>query len=194
MWWAIKANWYWIFTLTVWIYSRKACMTCELSVINCKRQTIFVRRMQEELLARLALDHAEQLRGLSSQLLLLEAGLCRKQKDIRTLLNNRDTCVLRQSRTIRALQRRLADSGLDSSLPDSDDLDVVADNDSDSAVVLEDGTTMDLQLVLPLSSVLRYNSATAAVQRSISDATKFSSSGKRIKLKNVKRSQPNILF
>jgi hypothetical protein len=125
----------------------------------------------------LARDHAEQLRGLSSQLLLLEAGLCRKQKDIRTLLNNRDNCVLRQSRTIRALQRRLADSGLDSSLPDSDDLETVADNDSDSAVVLEDGTTMDLQLVLPLSSVLRYNSATAAVQRSISDATKFSSSG-----------------
>ncbi|XP_059481518.1 uncharacterized protein LOC132200225 [Neocloeon triangulifer] len=132
-------------------------------------------KAQEEMMAKLAREHAEQLKGLSSQLLLLEAGLCRKQKEIRTLLMNRDKCVMRQSRTIRVLQQRLADSGLDPSLLDTNEVDLAADNDS--AVVLEDGSAMDLQLALPLSSVLRYNSTTAAVQRSISDATKFSSSG-----------------
>ncbi|KAF4523401.1 hypothetical protein B566_EDAN013484 [Ephemera danica] len=146
---------------------------------------------QEELLARLARDHAEQLRGLSSQLLLFEARLCRRQKDIRMLLSSRENCISRQARTIRALQARpelylimLSEAGLDATLPDSEDSDSNTitglgggDNDSDSAVIMEDGSAMDLQLVLPLSSVLRYNSANAAVQRSISDATKFSSSG-----------------
>lgn len=39
-------------------------------------------KLQEDLVARLTREKAEQLRTLSSQLLLFESRLCRKQKEI----------------------------------------------------------------------------------------------------------------
>ncbi|XP_011506203.1 PREDICTED: uncharacterized protein LOC105368780 [Ceratosolen solmsi marchali] len=64
-------------------------------------------KLQEELVARLTRENAEQLRSLSSQLLLFESRLCRKQKEIETNLAQREAIILRQQRVIRQLQNKL---------------------------------------------------------------------------------------
>lgn len=108
--------------------------------------------MQEELVARLTREKAEQLRSLSSQLLLFESRLCRKQKEIEANLAQREAIILRQQRVIKQLQSKLRfvmelGSGTGSlasraTLRDSppcdpfDRLDSLGD--SDSAVVLEE--------------------------------------------------------
>lgn len=83
---------------------------------------------------------SDQLNSLTSQLLLLESRLRRKQKHIGSILSQRELKLLRQEKIIEALSSRLVDHGLDTVDPagsghytDFDSL-----NDSDSAVVLED--------------------------------------------------------
>lgn len=78
----------------------------------------------------------EQLNALTSQLLLLESRLRRKQKQIANVLCQREVTILRQQKIIDALSSRLVDHGLDTCEPNYADFDSL--NDSDSAVVLED--------------------------------------------------------
>lgn len=90
--------------------------------------------LQEEILARMARERAEQLRTLSSKLLLFESRLCRKQHDISILLAQRESVIVKQQRIIKQLQTRLSDAGVD--WADENNLDSL--NDSDSAVIMED--------------------------------------------------------
>lgn len=96
--------------------------------------------LQEEASARADLTRSSHLSQLSSQLLLLEARLLRKRRDIDMLLGQRDTTIARQARAISLLQSRLSDAGLDATADVELDVDSPLDslNDSDSAVVLED--------------------------------------------------------
>lgn len=105
-------------------------------------------------MARLTREKAEQLRSLSSQLLLFESRLCRKQKEIENILAQREAIILRQQRVIRQLQNKLrfvnehwnkeAGQGATNVLtrdspPCCDTLDRLDSlGDSDSAVVLEE--------------------------------------------------------
>lgn len=121
---------------------------------------------QEDLVARLTREKAEQLRVLSSQLLLFESRLCRKQKEIEASLSQRESIILRQQRVIRQLQNRLADRSTGTrDSPPCDALDRLDSlGDSDSAVVLEE-TADDpapprcvlLQIDLRSTSVKRHN-------------------------------------
>jgi len=89
---------------------------------------------------RLTREKAEQLRTLSSQLLLFESRLCRKQKEIEASLSQRESIILRQQRVIRQLQNRLAERSTGTrDSPPCDALDRLDSlGDSDSAVVLEE--------------------------------------------------------
>lgn len=78
----------------------------------------------------------DQLNTLTSQLLLLESRLKRKQKQISNILCQRELTIMRQQKLIDALSSRLVDHGLDTCEPGYADFDSL--NDSDSAVVLED--------------------------------------------------------
>lgn len=91
-------------------------------------------------MARLTREKAEQLRTLSSQLLLFESRLCRKQKEIEACLSQRESIILRQQRVIRQLQNRLAERSTGTrDSPPCDALDRLDSlGDSDSAVVLEE--------------------------------------------------------
>lgn len=91
-------------------------------------------------MARLTREKAEQLRTLSSQLLLFESRLCRKQKEIEASLAQRESIILRQQRVIRQLQSRLAERSAGTrDSPPCDALDRLDSlGDSDSAVVLEE--------------------------------------------------------
>ncbi|TGZ49612.1 Uncharacterized protein DBV15_02007 [Temnothorax longispinosus] len=97
-------------------------------------------KLQEDLVARLTREKAEQLRTLSSQLLLFESRLCRKQKEIEASLSQRESIILRQQRVIRQLQNRLAERSTSTrDSPPCDALDRLDSlGDSDSAVVLEE--------------------------------------------------------
>lgn len=83
------------------------------------------------------MEKAEQMNALTSQLLLLESRLKRKQKQISSLLQHREMTIQRQQKIIDTLSSRLVDHGLEtidaSYATEFDSL-----NDSDSAVVLED--------------------------------------------------------
>lgn len=91
-------------------------------------------------MARLTREKAEQLRTLSSQLLLFESRLCKKQKEIEASLSQRESIILRQQKVIRQLQNRLAERS--TSIRDSPPCDALdrldSLGDSDSAVVLEE--------------------------------------------------------
>lgn len=126
--------------------------------------------LKEFFIARLQREKCDQLKALSSKLLLFESRLIRKQKDISTMLNMRENLIHRQQRTIETLMNRLIDNGLevpqselgdlDTNLPDLDSL-----NDSDSAVVMED---IDSDFQIP-----KFRSGSAdgiTIMRSISDA------------------------
>lgn len=95
---------------------------------------------QEDLVARLTREKAEQLSTLSSQLMLFESRLRRKKKEIEATLAQRETIIFRQQRVIRQLQSRLAERS--SATRDSPPCDALGRldslGDSDSAVVLED--------------------------------------------------------
>ncbi|KAJ8680831.1 hypothetical protein QAD02_016618 [Eretmocerus hayati] len=147
-------------------------------------------KLQEELVARLTREKADQLRSLSSQLLLFESRLCRKQKEIEACLAQRETIILRQQRVIKQLQNKLrlatngedigkgGQTGLNSCRDDSppccdvfDRLDSLGD--SDSAVVLEEAFLDD-----PMPPRFRSNITDVTVIRSVSDAVEPASSSK----------------
>ena len=74
---------------------------------------------------------------MTSQLLLLESRLKRKQKQIASLLQHREMTIQRQQKIIDTLSTRLVDHGLEAiDASYTNELDSL--NDSDSAVVLED--------------------------------------------------------
>ena len=107
-------------------------------------------------MSRLTREKAEQLRSLSSQLLLFESRLCRKQKEIEASLAQREAIILRQQRVIRQLQNKLKlvneakgilhqdTASLLRDSPPCDPLDRLDSlGDSDSAVVLEEAFSDD---------------------------------------------------
>ncbi|EDV99421.1 uncharacterized protein LOC6567151 [Drosophila grimshawi] len=82
-------------------------------------------------------EKSDQMNSLTSQLLLLESRLKRKQKQIASLLSHREMTIQRQQKIIDTLSTRLVDHGLESiEASYANELDSL--NDSDSAVVLED--------------------------------------------------------
>lgn len=82
-------------------------------------------------------EKSDQMNSLTSQLLLLESRLKRKQKQIASLLSHREVTIQRQQKIIDTLSTRLVDHGLESiEASYANELDSL--NDSDSAVVLED--------------------------------------------------------
>lgn len=82
-------------------------------------------------------EKSDQMNTLTSQLLLLESRLKRKQKQIASLLSHREITIHRQQKIIDTLSNRLSDHGLDAIEANfTTELDSL--NDSDSAVVLED--------------------------------------------------------
>ncbi|GLV41109.1 uncharacterized protein CBL_04633 [Carabus blaptoides fortunei] len=131
-------------------------------------------KIQEELVVRLHREKSDQLKVLSSKLLLFESRLVRKQKDISALLNHREAIIYRQQRIIETLTNRLIDNGLEPPNTDLTEFDVnILDmdslNDSDSAVIMED---MDSDSTVS-QIVPRFRSSSAdsiTVMRSISDA------------------------
>lgn len=135
-------------------------------------------RIQEDLVSRLQIEKAEQLKSLSSQLLLFESRLVRKQKEICNIITIRESIISKQQKAIEALQAKLLDNGIEStqSIPDFremlQDTQIVGDfdslNDSDSAVIMED-VDSDCS---NLPHVPRFRSAADSVTivRSISDA------------------------
>lgn len=107
----------------------------------------------------------DQLNTLTSQLLLLECRLKKKQKHIASILCQRELTIMRQQKIIDALSSRLVDHGLDTVEPSYTDFDSL--NDSDSAVVLEDiDSDCNSSLVLRRKS----GSGDVTIVRSISDA------------------------
>ncbi|XP_039949053.1 uncharacterized protein LOC120767254 isoform X3 [Bactrocera tryoni] len=83
------------------------------------------------------MEKSDQLNALTSQLLLLESRLKRRQKQIGSLLCHREFTIQRQQKIIDTLSNRLSDHGLDAVEANfTTELDSL--NDSDSAVVLED--------------------------------------------------------
>ncbi|XP_058799162.1 uncharacterized protein LOC131668761 [Phymastichus coffea] len=132
-------------------------------------------KLQEELVARLTREKAEQLRSLSSQLLLFESRLCRKQKEIEASLAQRESMILKQQRIIEQLQSKLKlateRSGRSAeraggSPPACDALDRLDSlGDADSAVVLEDNFLDEPALPRFRSSIVD-----VTLIRSVSDA------------------------
>uniref|UniRef100_A0A2M4A9A2 Uncharacterized protein n=1 Tax=Anopheles triannulatus TaxID=58253 RepID=A0A2M4A9A2_9DIPT len=100
--------------------------------------------LQQEQNHRLQKEKAEQLNYLTSQLLLLESRIMRKQKQVSNVIYQRELTIYRQQKIIEALSSRLIDHGImDVGMEppmhcgsNSNDFDSL--NDSDSAVVLED--------------------------------------------------------
>lgn len=156
-------------------------------------------KAQEELVARLNQERADQLKSLSAQLILFESRLCRKQKDISALLTQRETVILRQQRAIQLLQQRLLDSGLDASnldLPHIDsptgETNLDSLNDSDSAVIMEDNVSNDQDV---MSMLPRFRSGIDAVTvvRSVSDAVEPGNKYSALRRSNGFLRRPEIL-
>ncbi|XP_005179412.1 uncharacterized protein LOC101898771 [Musca domestica] len=82
-------------------------------------------------------EKSDQMNALTSQLLLLESRLKRKQKQISSLLQHREMTIQRQQKIIDTLSSRLVDHGLET-IDASYATELDSLNDSDSAVVLED--------------------------------------------------------
>lgn len=94
-------------------------------------------RFQVQQQYRYQKEKGDQMNALTSQLLLLESRLKRKQKQISSLLQHREMTIQRQQKIIDTLSTRLVDHGLETiDASYSTELDSL--NDSDSAVVLED--------------------------------------------------------
>lgn len=136
-------------------------------------------RIQEDLVNRLQKEKAEQLKSLSSQLLLFESRLVRKQKEITTMLALRETIIMKQQKVIESLQAKLLDNGVDTSqtIPDFRDLlqdshvtgDFDSLNDSDSAVIMED-IDSDCSNLPNIPRFRSTNPDSVTIVRSISDA------------------------
>ncbi|XP_013109173.2 uncharacterized protein LOC106088283 [Stomoxys calcitrans] len=82
-------------------------------------------------------EKSDQMNALTSQLLLLESRLKRKQKQISSLLQHREMTIQRQQKIIDTLSTRLVEHGLET-IDASYATELDSLNDSDSAVVLED--------------------------------------------------------
>lgn len=91
--------------------------------------------LQEERLAKTNSEYGSRLAALTSDLLLFEARLSRKQRAIGELLDQRECLIERQQHIIRCLHSRLADFGVVAVADGSDDGNV---DDSDSAVIMEE--------------------------------------------------------
>ncbi|CAI6342787.1 unnamed protein product [Macrosiphum euphorbiae] len=105
-------------------------------------------KMQEERLVQMSSEYGSRLESLTSDLLLFESRLSRKQRTIGELLDQREAVIERQQHAIRCLHSRLADFGVTAPVsgccggggdggggPTSDDGNV---DDSDSAVIMEE--------------------------------------------------------
>jgi len=129
-------------------------------------------KMQELFITRLQREKCDQLKAISSKLLLFESRLIRKQKDIAAMLNVRENIICKQQRLIETLTNRLTDNGLEIPqneiteieycLPDLESL-----NDSDSAVVMED---VEYDSVYHVPKFRSMSADGVTVMRSISDA------------------------
>lgn len=136
-------------------------------------------RIQEDLVNRLQREKSEQLKSLSSQLLLFESRLVRKQKEISNMLALRETIIMKQQKVIESLHAKLLDNGIDTSqtIPNFRDLlqdsQVTGDfdslNDSDSAVIMED-VDSDYSNLPHIPRFRSANSDSITIVRSISDA------------------------
>lgn len=128
----------------------------------------------EEAVARLSRASQEQLVMLSGQLMLLRARLARKQHDIGRMLAQREAVIRRQQRAIRVLQARLQEAGADAAdvLLDSPTGETNLDslNDSDSAVILEDGPGSDHEHSA-FPRFRHYGEGGVHVARSVSDVS-----------------------
>ncbi|XP_063701822.1 uncharacterized protein LOC134831912 [Culicoides brevitarsis] len=135
----------------------------------------------------------DQLNYLTSQLLLLESKLIKKQKQIANLLYQRELTIFRQQKIIESLSSRLIDHGiLDPNSLDVTTTDLDSLNDSDSAVVLEDIDSDTCSGSIGLMKQRRSNDSVTIV-RSISDAIETN-----LKYGNTRRSncflrRPDIL-
>lgn len=118
--------------------------------------------LQEEHVARVNQERNEQLRRLSTQLILFEARLCRKQRDISVLLCQRESVIAKQQKLIKQLNLRLSEAGVETCANEETNLDSL--NDSDSAVIMEDDDGGGS--VVPPSN---HNGAVTVI-RSVSDA------------------------
>ncbi|KAK0179275.1 hypothetical protein PV327_005040 [Microctonus hyperodae] len=145
--------------------------------------------MKEDLVTRLTREKAEQLRTLSSQLLLFESRLCRKQKEIESSLAQREAIIVRQQRVIRQLQNRIAEKNTGTrDSPPCDALDRLDSlGDSDSAVVLEESADD------PTPPRFRSNITDVTVIRSVSDAVEPSSKYSSMRRSNGFLRRPEIL-
>lgn len=127
----------------------------------------------EETIGRLARANQEQMSMLSGQLMLLKARLVRKQKDIGKMLSQREAVIARQQRTIQLLQSRLQEAGVEMTHADLDsptgETNLDSLNDSDSAVIMEDGPGSDHEHgVFP--RFRHHGEGGVPVARSVSDA------------------------
>lgn len=105
---------------------------------------------------------------LTGQLLFLESRLIRKQKNISNILMQRETTIHRQQKIIDSLSNRLGICSVETNSLDTDcdlksEISSGDTHDTDSAVVLEDGSDVDTA-----ASTLRRKSFND-VARSISD-------------------------
>lgn len=113
-----------------------------------------------------------QVSKLSTQLLLFEARLRREKKLITATLSRQEATISRQQRVIDALTARLIDNGLESSTAVGVVQDFDSQNDSDSAVVMED-LDLDIGFGQPHPHAKQYRSMSGdgiTIARSISDA------------------------
>lgn len=131
----------------------------------------------------------EEFNTLTSQLILLESRLKRKQKQIANMLYQRELTIMRQQKLIEALSNRLVDHGIDTMEPGYADFDSL--NDSDSAVVLE-----DIDSDCNSSYIMRRRSGSGGdvtIVRSISDAIETNLKYSSTRRSNCYLRRPDIL-
>lgn len=132
----------------------------------------------------------EEFNTLTSQLILLESRLKRKQKQIANMLYQRELTILRQQKLIEALSNRLVDHGIDTMEPPYADFDSL--NDSDSAVVLD----IDIDSDCNSSYITRRRSGSGGdvtIVRSISDAIETNLKYSSTRRSNCYLRRPDIL-
>lgn len=132
----------------------------------------------------------EEFNTLTSQLILLESRLKRKQKQIANMLYQRELTIMRQQKLIEALSNRLVDHGIDTMDPIYADFDSL--NDSDSAVVLD----IDIDSDCNSSYITRRRSGSGGdvtIVRSISDAIETNLKYSSTRRSNCYLRRPDIL-
>lgn len=89
---------------------------------------------QEDIIAHIIQERNDQLRSLSARLIVFEARLYKKQKEIGNILAQREHVINKQQQQIKSLQNQLHEAGLKFEEEKYYD----PTTDSDSAVILED--------------------------------------------------------